>query len=145
MDSTHGTSAYQFLLISVMAINDYGEGIPVAWAISSKEDTSTLVQYLMAVKEQVRTIESTVFMSDDADAYYNAWQIVFGGEAKRLLCFFHVDRAWHKNLNEHIKNKQDLVETYYQLRTLLGETDESKFHVLLQQFMSLIKRRFPSF
>ena len=84
-------------------------------------------------------------MSDDADAFYNAWQTVFGGEAKKLLCFFHVDRAWRKNLNEHIKNKQDLVETNHQLRTLLIETDKSKFHVLLQQFMSLIKQRFPSF
>ena len=145
MDSTHGTNAYQFLLISVMVLDDYGEGIPVAWAISNKEDTTTLVQYLMAVKEQVKSIEFTIFMSDDADAFYNAWQTVFGGEAKKLLCFFHVDRAWRKNLNEHIKNKQDLVETYHQLRTLLTETDKSKFHVLLQQFMSLIKQRFPSF
>ena len=145
MDSTHGTNAYQFLLISVMVVDDYDEGKLVAWAIRSKEDTSTLVQYLMAVKEQVGTIEPTVFMSDDADAFYNAWQIVFGGGARRLLYFFHVDCAWCKNLNEHIKNKQDLVETYHQLRTLLSETDESKFHVLLQQFMSLIKRRFPSF
>ena len=145
MDSTHGTNAYQFLLISVMVLDDYGEGIPVAWAISNKEDTTTLVQYLTAVKERVRNIDPTVFMSDDADAFYNAWQIVFGGEAKRLLCFFHVDRAWRKNLNEHIKNKQDLVETYHQLRTLLTETDKSKFHVLLQQFMSLIKQKFPSF
>ena len=145
MDSTHGTNAYQFLLISVMVLDDYGEGIPVAWAISNKEDTTTLVQYLTAVKEQVKSIEFTIFMSDDADAFYNAWQTVFGGEAKKLLCFFHVDRAWRKNLNEHIKNKQDLVETYHQLRTLLTETDKSKFHVLLQQFMSLIKQRFPSF
>ena len=50
-DSTHGTNAYQFLLIPVMVLDDYRKGIPVAWAISNKEDTSTLVQYLTAVKE----------------------------------------------------------------------------------------------
>ena len=50
MDSTHGTNAYQFLLISIMVLDDYGEGLPVAWAISNKEDTSSLVQYLTAVK-----------------------------------------------------------------------------------------------
>lgn len=145
MDSTHGTNAYQFLLISIMVLDDFGEGIPVAWAISNKEDTSSLVLYLTAVKEQVGNIEPTVFMSDDADAFYNAWQIVFGGETRRLLCFFHVDRAWRKNLSEHIKEKQDLVETYHQLRTLLTETDKSKFHVLLQQFISLIHQKFPGF
>ena len=143
-DSTHGTNAYQFLLIPVMVLDDYRKGIPVAWAISNKEDTSTLVQYLTAVKERVGNIEPEVFMSDDADAFHNAWQIVFG-EVKRLLCFFHVDRAWKKNLNEHIENKQDLIETYHQLRALLTETDKSKFHVLLQQFISSIQSRFPRF
>ena len=53
MDSTHGTNAYQFLLISVMVLDDYGEGIPVAWALSNQEDTGTLIQYLTAVKERV--------------------------------------------------------------------------------------------
>ena len=42
MDSTHGTNAYQFLLISVMVLHDCGEGIPVAWAINNKEDTLLL-------------------------------------------------------------------------------------------------------
>ena len=93
MDSTHGTNAYQFLLISVMVLDDYEEGIPEAWAINNKEDTGTLVQYLAAVKEQVKNIEPEVFMSDNADAFYNAWQIGHGGEVKRLSCFFHVDRA----------------------------------------------------
>ena len=79
MDSTHGTNAYQFLLISVIVLDDYGEGIPMAWAISNKEDTGTLVQHLTAVKEWVGNIKPEVFMSDDADALYNAWQIVFGG------------------------------------------------------------------
>ena len=109
-----------------MVLDDYGEGIPVAWAISNKEDTGTLVQYLTAIKERVRNIEPEGFMSDNADAFYNAWQIVFGGKVKRLLCFFHVDRAWRKNLNEHIENKQDLMETYHQLRALLTETDNIK-------------------
>lgn len=126
MDSTHGTNAYQFLLISVMVLDDYGKGIPVAWAISNKEDTTTLVQYLTAIKERVENIEPRVFMLDDADAFYNAWQIVFGGEAKRFLCFFHVDRAWRKNLNEHIKNKQDLVEHITSLEhSLLKLTNQS--------------------
>ena len=36
MDSTHSTTQYKFLLISIMVIDDYGEGIPVAWAISNR-------------------------------------------------------------------------------------------------------------
>lgn len=51
-------------------------------------------------------------MSDDAEAFYNAWKNVFGDneETKRLLRFFHVDHAWRKQLNEIIKDKQELGE-----------------------------------
>ena len=85
MDSTHGTNAYQFLLISVIVLDDFGEGIPMAWAISNTEVTGTLVQHFTAVKERVGNIKPELFMSDDADALYNAWQIVFGGEEAFVL------------------------------------------------------------
>ena len=35
MDGTH----YDFELITVMVIDDYGEGIPVAWLLANREDT----------------------------------------------------------------------------------------------------------
>ena len=69
MDSTHGTNMYDFLLVSVMVIDEHGEGIPVAWAISNHEDTSTLVQFLTAVKSRVGDIKPNLFMSDDAEAF----------------------------------------------------------------------------
>ena len=59
--------------------------------------------------------------------------------------FFHVDRAWRKNLNELIKDKQELIEVYHLLRVLLTEIDKGKFHVLLQQFVSLMKVKHLSF
>ena len=55
---------------------------------SNKEDTGTLVQYLTAVKERVGNIEPEVFMSDNADVFYNAWQIVFRGKVKRIWAYF---------------------------------------------------------
>jgi len=144
MDSTHGTNMYQFLLTTIMVLDEHGEGLPVAWAITNKEDTNVLIQYLTAVKERVGNISPRIFMSDDADAFYNAWKSVFG-ESRRLLCFFHVDHAWRKKLNELVKDKQELLEVYHQLRALLTESDKAKFHVMLQQFVSLIKVNQPSF
>ena len=40
MDSTHGTNLYDFMLISILVIDDHGEGLPVAWAISNYENTN---------------------------------------------------------------------------------------------------------
>ena len=49
------------------------------------------------------------FMSDDAEQFFNAWKAVhvFGGEnCRKLLCAWHVDRAWRKALND-ISNKDE--------------------------------------
>ena len=50
LDSTHSTTMYDFLLITLLVIDDYGEGLPVAWAISNRENLSTLLVFLQAVK-----------------------------------------------------------------------------------------------
>ena len=46
MDATHRVSQYGFLLISIMVIDDHDEGLPVAWVISNREDTKTLIEFL---------------------------------------------------------------------------------------------------
>ena len=38
IDSTHGTNMYDFYLVTVLVIDEYGEGIQVAWMISNRED-----------------------------------------------------------------------------------------------------------
>ena len=34
MDSTHGTTMYDFLLITVMVLDEDNEGVPITWALS---------------------------------------------------------------------------------------------------------------
>ena len=48
IDSTHGTTGYDFLLTTVMVADECGEGnIPMAWCISNHEDfTHTCVSSL---------------------------------------------------------------------------------------------------
>ena len=62
MDATHGTNAYDFLLITVLVVDDFGEGIPVAWAIINSEDTAHLVAFLTALKGKVREIHARVYV-----------------------------------------------------------------------------------
>ena len=49
MDATHGTNQYSFLLITLLIIDNYGEGIPVAWAVSNRETQLVLQVFLQAV------------------------------------------------------------------------------------------------
>ena len=73
MDATHGTTQYDFQLISIVVIDDYEEGLPVAWAVSNREDVTFLVQFLKAVRTQVGQCQTDYFMSDCAKQYFNAW------------------------------------------------------------------------
>lgn len=145
MGATHGITQYDFLLISIVVIDDNGEGLPVAWAISNREDVTLLVEFLKAVHVRVGEIAYQYFMSDCAEQYYHAWCSVFGKQnTKKLLCRWHVDRAWRAGLNQQINSIQDRIEVYYQLCVLIEEREESKFLVRLQQFVSNVSDKYPN-
>ena len=55
---------------------------------------------------------------------------------RKLLCSWHVDRAWRKSLNELIPVQTERVTIYHHLRTVLQCGTISAFRVLLQNFIS---------
>ena len=141
IDSTHGTNAYDFNLTSILVIDDYGEGLPVGWMISNREDKHMLVQFFTALKQRGGYIKPQWFMTDDAEQYYNAWKEVFEeGSTRKVLCAWHVDRAWRRALHQHINEREKQVQIYHQLRVLLTETEVSHFRVLLQGFLTYIEK-----
>ena len=97
-------TGHDFHLITVLVLNEYGAGIPVAWLISSREDEtaiSCLLGGLMRACSDDNTPFPTAkyFMSDKAPAYYNAWANTTGQHAtQHLLCAWHVVKAWKGKL-----------------------------------------------
>ena len=70
---------YDFKLITILVLDDFREGIPVAWAISNREDAIMLVEFMGAIKYRTGPLKPPHwFMSDDAEQYYNSWKSVFG-------------------------------------------------------------------
>ena len=68
MDATHGTNMYDFKLITLLVLDDFGEGIPVAWVITNREDATMLVEFLTAIKHMTGVLKTPRwFMSDDAE------------------------------------------------------------------------------
>ena len=146
MDSTHKTNAYDFFLTTLLIIDDYGEGIPVGWMVSNKEEKLMIICFLQAIRKKSGVIHPHWFMSDDAEQYYSAWTYVFGiGGTKKVLCAWHVDRVWRKDLNLHIKSQTKRIEIYHQLRILLAERTESQFRVMLQEFLTYIHKYYIEF
>ena len=77
----------------------------MGWCISNHEDMHTLEYFLHAIKRRVGSIVPMWFMSDDASQYANSWIAVFGDVGRKLLCSWHVDRAWREKIRL-IKDKE---------------------------------------
>ena len=85
IDTTHGTNMYHFNLITLVVINEYGEGIPVAWMLSNREDAISLIPFFAAIKGSSGVVSPSWIMSDDADNYFNAWKQCLVKEILRKL------------------------------------------------------------
>lgn len=136
MDATHGTNHYDFKLVTVIVLDDHGEGVPVGWMISNREDGKTLSYFLQLLKTRTGDIIAESFMSDDAEQYYSAWNSTYGGNPQKLLCSWHVDKAWRVNLKSLITSKQKQLEAYQQVRTAMETINTVEFTKLLQQIIS---------
>ena len=132
IDDTHGTNAYQFHLTTLMVIDEFGEGFPTAWCVSSHVDSNTLEKFFQAIKTNLGELNPTWLMSDIADQFYNAWIATFTHTPKRILCKWHVLRAWKANLKA-IKDLDNEEKLYHTLRVLIDETDEHKFKEMLDK------------
>ncbi|XP_047108757.1 uncharacterized protein LOC124777406 [Schistocerca piceifrons] len=98
VDGTHGMTAYDFQLFTIVVVDRYGAGMPVAFCFSNRGDMCLLSFYFKCVRERVGTVKTNVFMSDDAPAFYNAWSAVMGPVPNQLLCSWHIQRNWSQNL-----------------------------------------------
>ena len=54
MDSTFGTNNHRFPLFTLLVVDDWGNGIPVAWFFCSRELSGSIAAFLDAFRERVR-------------------------------------------------------------------------------------------
>ncbi|CAG9817796.1 unnamed protein product [Phaedon cochleariae] len=138
IDGTHGLNAYGFQLYTIMVVDDFGRGVPVSFCFSNRSDTKLFEVYFNCIKDRVGIINTKVFMSDDAPAFYNAWCSVMGPAMHQLLCTWHIRRNWFENLNKitgpNSKDKKTLV--FKTLKVLQTEVDKEKFHLGLANFLT---------
>ena len=139
VDDTHGTNSYGFHLTTVVVIDEYGEGFPAAWCISSHIDTNTLRTFFEAIKKNIGEIQPAWLMSDDAGQFHNAWIATFEHAPKHILCKWHVLRAW-KNKLKVINDIDKEEETYHILKVLIDEHEPNKFEALIDGAITKFKQ-----
>ncbi|KAE9523181.1 hypothetical protein AGLY_016414 [Aphis glycines] len=124
IDGTHGLNGYNFQLYTIVIVDEYGNGYPVAFCFSNRSDTDTYKHYIQCIKNTIGTINSFIFMSDDEPAFYNAWCSVMGFTNKQLLCTWHILRNWVKNLNKINGNEKKNI-VFKTLKSLMFEVHEN--------------------
>ena len=140
IDSTHSTNHYDFPLTTLMVIDEFGEGVPVAYMISNRETAAVIEAFYESIKSRVGSVEPQVFMSDDAPHYFNTWKKVFGDSCntKKLLCRWHIDKSWRRAIKDKVHNKELQPEVYRFLMVLLQESTLIEFNKKLQQLLTFL-------
>lgn len=120
IDSTHNTTLYGFKLISLMVVDqDSNSGYPVSFCVSSGENKfflrimffEIMVRGIISSKLKDINVSScpllqkrfpswspTKMLSDDDNGCWVVAQELIKSLASRLLCTWHVDKNWKKNV-----------------------------------------------
>ena len=138
IDSTRQTNYYSYLLNTLMVVDEYVEGIPVAYLLSNRESGDVIKAFFDTIKARVGPLEPEVFMSDDAPQYFSTLTHVFGAstKTKKLLCRWHLDRTWRKAVKDKVMEADKKPTVYHHLLVLLNESNITEFNKKLQSFLS---------
>jgi len=136
LDSTHGTNAYDYQLTTLMVIDEHGEGFPAAFCFSNHVNEAAMRIFLSVCKEAIgQTLHNAVLMTDDTEVYHNAWCHVMVQPAYRLLCTWHIDRAWGKNLVKVCGDCVLKATVYKTLRAVMELQDQEVFADKMAEFL----------
>ena len=135
------------VLTTLLVIDEFEEALPVAWAVSNREDSEMFKLFFDTLKGSCkRDFKVDIFMSDQSNSSCSAWSEVFSeSPEKPLYCPWILEQAWRKQLGEHMQSQKDQNNTYTHLKALQTETDEQTFCKKLRDFHSYLRQKSPAF
>ena len=93
MDATFDINHMKFHLFTLMVFDDFRNGVPIAWVITSRQKEDDLIQWLTALHAKAITVQpewrSICFIVDDAIHERNAIKYVI------FSSIFHFAFMWH--------------------------------------------------
>lgn len=134
VDTTHKPTDYDFLLTSLVTVDEFGAGCPVAFCLSNRIDGVAMAEFFKPVEKKIGKILVKVFMSDDAPAYVNAWTDVMSKPIHQLICSWHIDKNWRENLKK-VKDPDKQPAVYKACRMLMECMDIEEFKESLECFL----------
>ncbi|KAL5235762.1 hypothetical protein ACI65C_003172 [Semiaphis heraclei] len=102
LDGTHGLNGYDFELVTLMVIDDFGSEFPCCFMYTNLKDTKIYTIMFTVIYDVTGIIKPQTFITDIVETFYSAWETVMGPVPHRIFCSWHVDKAWKQNLNKII-------------------------------------------
>ena len=127
------------MLTTLLVLDEFGEGQPVAWCLSNHETEEFLIIFFRYIRAACGQVKAAWFMADLAPQAYNAFCIVMEWGPLRLFCTWHVDKAWKEELRSKIKDDFLAAVVYQMLRLILQQLGEGLFVVQLSGFMKQLE------
>ena len=93
-----------------------------------------MVLFFSEIKRRINDLPAKIFMSDDAQSYYNAFKFVFQEAENRLLCSWHVKNSWIKNWCK-IQDVELREAMKKRLTSIYNELNEAAFEIQLDSFI----------
>lgn len=101
IDGTRGLNDYNFQLFTILILDEYDEGIPVAFCFSNKSTKQLYKLFFSKVKKAInKSVQTNVFMSDDEMTFYDASNEITVPATHQLICRWHLNKIWVTNLNK---------------------------------------------
>lgn len=128
IDGTHGLYAYDFELVTLLFVDDFGSGFPCCYMFTNLKDTKIYSIMFSTIKDKAGTIRLNTFITDIVETFYSARENTMGSDPNRLLCSWHVDRAWRQNICNITgpKRKEKQGTVYKSLKVLQSMCDENE-------------------
>lgn len=101
-DSTHNVGAKK-KMATLMTVDEEEEGVVLAFCICESENVATMKIFYAAVRDKVGfKIKTDCFLSDDANAFFNAWcaEMIQDTLPQKRLCAWHVNKNWTTHLSQ---------------------------------------------
>lgn len=105
VDGLHGTTGFDFQLVMVLCVDEFGAGFPVAYCITNRTDQKAMTTFFASIRSKAGQIPANVFMTDNAPSFYDAWSEVMGPPQHQMLCECHVDENWCESINKYMQDK----------------------------------------
>lgn len=122
-DGTFGVNQHSFVLHSFSIVDDWYEAIPVALAVSNRNDQTFTDLFVRTVCKRVGKVMPSTFMSEMESTYYESWRRIVGPVQFQLFCRWHVENAWRQNLRKIVNpvKKNDVLRSLLSLSMCLDE------------------------